>query len=144
MIEFINTYLILSSLFYFLPFIISLFTGNRTLAVFIINLFLGWTVIGWIWALFWALSSEEKKETIIINNNISNDRIINPIIAQPVMENLILKSPTKEQFNEQKKIENIQSHQDKISQIQQLKSLLDSGILTQEEFEQQKAQILTS
>ncbi|MEI7979708.1 MAG: SHOCT domain-containing protein [Bacteroidota bacterium] len=142
MIEFLTTYIILSSIFYFLPFIISLFTGNRTLAVFIINLFLGWTFIGWIWALFCALSSEDKKETIIINNNISNDKTINPIITQPVMESLIHNGTTKEQFDKQKKLENIQSHQDKISQIQQLKSLFDSGILTQEEFDQQKKRIL--
>jgi regulatory protein YycI of two-component signal transduction system YycFG len=144
MIEFLTTYLITSTFLYFLPFIISLFTGNRIVVVLFINLFLGWTFIGWIWALFWAVSQEDKKENIIINNNISNDRIINPIITEPVMENLIHKSPTKEQFNEQKKLDNIQSHQDKISQIQQLKSLLDNGIVTKEEFEQQKTQILSS
>lgn len=40
---------------YFLPSIIALARGKRdTLAIFMLNLFLGWSVIGWVIALIWA------------------------------------------------------------------------------------------
>jgi T4 superinfection immunity protein len=40
---------------YFLPSIIALLRNKRdTLAIFLLNLFLGWSVIGWIVALVWA------------------------------------------------------------------------------------------
>jgi T4 superinfection immunity protein len=44
---------------YFLPSIIALARGKRdTLAIFLLNLFLGWSVIGWIVALVWAAKHE--------------------------------------------------------------------------------------
>jgi hypothetical protein len=40
---------------YFLPSIIALARSKRDLlAIFLLNLFLGWSVIGWIVALIWA------------------------------------------------------------------------------------------
>ncbi len=48
-------------------------TGNRTGSVFVMNLFLGWTFIGWIWAFIWAITPERKREQIIVNNHISSD-----------------------------------------------------------------------
>ena len=40
---------------YFLPSIIALARGKRDmLAIFLLNLFLGWSVVGWIVALVWA------------------------------------------------------------------------------------------
>ena len=41
--------------FYFLPSIVALVRGKRdTLAICLLNFFLGWTLIGWIIALVWA------------------------------------------------------------------------------------------
>ena len=50
----------LLSLFYFLPFAIA-FNRKRTNtgAIFALNLFLGWTLIGWVVALVWALKDEQ-------------------------------------------------------------------------------------
>jgi hypothetical protein len=47
------------SLFYFLPFAIA-FNRRRanTGAIFALNLFLGWSLIGWVVALVWALKEE--------------------------------------------------------------------------------------
>jgi hypothetical protein len=46
---------------HFLPSIVAALRNSRhTLAIFLINLFLGWTVIGWIIALIWAFTSEPK------------------------------------------------------------------------------------
>ena len=50
----------LLSLFYFLPFAIA-FNRKRanTGAIFALNLFLGWSLIGWEIALVWALKEEK-------------------------------------------------------------------------------------
>lgn len=40
---------------YFLPFIVALMRDNKQkLAIFFLNLFLGWTLLGWVGALVWA------------------------------------------------------------------------------------------
>lgn len=44
---------------YFLPSIIALARSKRDiLAIFLLNLFLGWSVIGWIVALIWAVKTD--------------------------------------------------------------------------------------
>jgi hypothetical protein len=44
---------------YFLPSIIALARSKRdTLAIFLLNLFLGWSVIGWFVALIWAAKND--------------------------------------------------------------------------------------
>jgi hypothetical protein len=44
---------------YFLPSIIALARSKRdTLAIFLLNFFLGWSVIGWIVALVWAAKQD--------------------------------------------------------------------------------------
>src|ERR1700674_3627300 len=47
--------LIVAVLLYFLPTVVALIRGHLSaLAVFLLNLFLGWTLIGWIIALIWS------------------------------------------------------------------------------------------
>ncbi len=44
---------------YFLPSIVALGRSKRdTAAIFVLNLFLGWTAIGWVIALVWALKQD--------------------------------------------------------------------------------------
>jgi hypothetical protein len=44
---------------YFLPSIVALAKSKRdTLAIFLLNFFLGWTAIGWIIALVWAAKND--------------------------------------------------------------------------------------
>ena len=52
--------LTLLSLFYFLPFAIA-FNKKRANsgAIFALNLFLGWSLIGWVVALVWAMKEEK-------------------------------------------------------------------------------------
>jgi len=46
-------------LMYFLPTIVALVRSKRdTGVIFVLNLFLGWTMIGWIIALVWALKQD--------------------------------------------------------------------------------------
>jgi Superinfection immunity protein len=48
---------------YFLPTIIALINSKRdTVAILLLNLFLGWSVIGWIIALVWAA----KKDAAVV------------------------------------------------------------------------------
>jgi hypothetical protein len=47
--------LIVATLLYFLPTVIALIRGHLSgLAIFLLNLFLGWTLLGWIIALIWS------------------------------------------------------------------------------------------
>lgn len=50
-------FLIFSVLLYFLPTVIARDKPD-VLAIFLVNLFLGWTVIGWLVALVWACAGE--------------------------------------------------------------------------------------
>jgi hypothetical protein len=48
------------SLFYFLPFALAFHKRRaNTTAIFAMNLFLGWSLIGWALALVWALKEEQ-------------------------------------------------------------------------------------
>jgi hypothetical protein len=48
---------------HFLPAIVAALRHSRhTAAIFLINLFLGWTIIGWVIALAWAFTSETQYE----------------------------------------------------------------------------------
>jgi hypothetical protein len=43
---------------YFAPFFLSLARKhNNALSIFFVNLFFGWTLIGWFWAFIWATTS---------------------------------------------------------------------------------------
>ena len=43
-------------IFYFLPTFIAIFSGQpNTAAIFMLNLFMGWTGIGWVFAIIWAV-----------------------------------------------------------------------------------------
>jgi hypothetical protein len=124
--------IIISLISYFLPTIIAMLRGkSNTFAILLLNLFLGWTFIGWIVALIWSVTSDNKPQTIVVNNNSS---------IEPRNEFKALSSQGMKP--EQIDITNLNSHQEKINNLQKLKQLLDDGILTQEEFIQQKNQIL--
>ena len=47
---------------YFLPTVVAGFRGHKnTLAIFLLNLFLGWTLIGWLGALIWSVLAQQTK-----------------------------------------------------------------------------------
>lgn len=47
---------------YFLPFIVALSRGHRnTLAIFFLNAFLGWTLLGWVVAIVWAAMATQRE-----------------------------------------------------------------------------------
>ena len=51
-------FLILSALLYFVPTILGRHKAD-VMGIFLVNLLLGWTVIGWVVALVWALSPDK-------------------------------------------------------------------------------------
>lgn len=123
---------------YFFPSIIALLKGkSNTTAIIILNIFLGWTFVGWIVALVWAFTVDIKSQTVVINNNSEkqikskNSKILETGEGANNSEISPKKIKTK-----------IISHQEKIENLEKLKKLLDANILTQQEFEEQKAQIL--
>ena len=59
------TLLIIGACFYFLPTIIG-FRKRNAGAIFVLNLLLGWTIVGWIVALVWALTQDVEPRTILI------------------------------------------------------------------------------
>jgi hypothetical protein len=53
------TLFVISLALYFLPTIVAVVRKKRnTLAIFLLNLFLGWTFIGWVVALVWAATKD--------------------------------------------------------------------------------------
>lgn len=120
--------------------------ANST-TIILINIFLGWTVIGWIVALIMALSDDPRPTQIIVNNRVSSDRIENPVVTAqvPPAQQAIPNNTPPSLPPQQPVIEapSVSVQQDKIAQLKQLKDLLDNGVLTQEEFDREKAKILS-
>jgi hypothetical protein len=132
---------------YFLPSIIAFSRGKDNAAgVFILNFFLGWTLIGWVVCLVWGLSAN-KSTTVIVNNSGPSY----PPEYQPAQTQAYQPAPTPEyrpathQTNPTLRPTTAKaaSSQEKIDQLRQLKQLLDDGVLTEEEFNSQKAAILS-
>lgn len=59
-------FLILMAIFYFLPTITALVRGqeHEAFGIFLVNFFLGWTIIGWWVALIWAIASNESSHQV--------------------------------------------------------------------------------
>jgi hypothetical protein len=87
-------------LIYFIPSFVGWNKKNIN-AILTLNIFLGWTVIGWLVALIWAVSKDNEKLVTTSNNN-----------------------------------------NDKLTQLIELKKLLEEGYLTDIEFEKQRKEIL--
>jgi hypothetical protein len=122
---------------YFLPTIIAMIRRNDSAgAIFALNFLLGWTFIGWIASLVWALSS--NRITMVVNNAGPTYNPAPPIY-QTAQQTSHQTNPTVRPSATNTRPAN---PQDKIDQLRQLKQLLDEGVLTQEEFDKQKAAIL--
>lgn len=101
--------LILLAFLYFIPTIIAVKRDHPSyLAIFAVNLILGWMLIGWVIALVWSLSG-----------------ISTPVVVpQKVVNETPKEKPSLTE------------------QLEELSSLKEKGLLTEEEFSAKKAQIL--
>ncbi len=67
---------IILALLYFSPTIVAVRKKKKnSSSIFVVNFFFGWTFIGWVVALSWALSKDEVKTDLagVIANNITHD-----------------------------------------------------------------------
>jgi len=89
---------------HFIPtFIASAKSHPSTGAIFAVNLLLGWTLVGWLGALIWALSNPDRPQKVYIKNN----------------------------------------NHDVADEIRKLGELKNDGILTTQEFETKKRELLS-
>ena len=115
----ISSVLLISSLwFYFFPIIEAAIRKHPDrLSIFLVNLFLGWTLLGWVFAFAWACKNQRPVSVYIEKDaDVTNDE---PVITQ--------------------KPHSFASVADEISKLSELK---ERGLITQVEFEAQKAKVL--
>lgn len=75
---------------YFLPTIVSQTRSHHnTLAIFILNLLAGWTILGWVIAIVWACTRAQPQQPIVIQQDFS-DRRYKPTIEPPARRPVIL------------------------------------------------------
>ena len=55
----VGVFVLVALLIYFLPSLVAYNKRNAS-AIFLLNLFLGWTLLGWVAALVWAATNEPK------------------------------------------------------------------------------------
>jgi hypothetical protein len=59
--------ILLGFVVYLVPTIIAAAFQKRAIGgIFLLNLLLGWTVIGWVWAFIWALAGERNAQPIYV------------------------------------------------------------------------------
>jgi hypothetical protein len=92
------TLLLLAAIFYFVPFAIAQMRGQRNAAaIFVLNLLLGWTFVGWVVALVWACTSNtdaaiQKKNSQGCSNAFITLIIVGVVVG--VVESIVFKSNT--------------------------------------------------
>ncbi|MBN8854357.1 MAG: hypothetical protein BGO55_08165 [Sphingobacteriales bacterium 50-39] len=126
---------------YFLPTIIAILRQKtNTGSIFALNFFLGWSLIGWVVALIWALSSDNLRNQTVIVNNMPPP----PTGSAPTYDykgvQLQRKTPGTGSYTGTHQADAGQP--DKYEQLRKLKQLLDEGVLTKEEFDKQKSKLL--
>jgi hypothetical protein len=61
-------FLLFLTFMYFVPTIIAAARKHtQTLAIFFLNLLLGWSVLGWIGAFIWSLTTPQPQQTIVVH-----------------------------------------------------------------------------
>lgn len=54
-------------LMYWLPTVIAIVRqAHSALGVFLLNFFLGWTVLGWFFALIWSLAADNRVQQVVV------------------------------------------------------------------------------
>jgi len=109
---------------YFTPGIVATMRKHPSvLAIWACNFFLGWTVVGWIVTLIWALGRAFNASP----QNIVVTQVNAPVAAPPRADSVAPSKLTPQQVSEQ---------------IDGLVALKEKGYVTEDEFAQKKAEIL--
>ncbi len=102
---------------YFLPGIIASFRKHHNaLPIWLVNIFLGWSFIGWVAALIWAFTAKQSPTIVHVNNAPQPS-------VRPTMETM-----TAQQANDE---------------IATLKAMKEAGTITDAEFDEKRAKILS-
>jgi len=126
---------------YFLPTIIAILRQKtNTGSIFALNFFLGWSLIGWVVSLIWALSSDNLPNHTVVVNNMPPP----PTGSAPAYEykGVQLQRQATAKSNYPGAHQADAGQPDKYEQLRKLKQLLDEGVLTQQEFDKQKSKLL--
>lgn len=103
--------------FYFIPWIIASGRSHpNTVAIFVLNLFLGWSLIGWVAALIWSFTTPAKALIVSAPAPAPSPQ---PIVAPSVDPVAV-----------------------RLGQLERLAKLKAEGALTEQEYEQEKRQLL--
>lgn len=114
---------------YFLPTIEAVLRKHSSLtSIVLVNIFLGWTLVGWVAAIAWACAGSNKPSGGATETPASPHPTPPPTTRQePVVADNPIPTP-----------QNVSV----ADELQKLATLRDQGILTDEEFGQQKAKVL--
>lgn len=108
---------------YFFPFIISVIRNHKNgVEIFLLNLFLGWTIIIWLIALIWACMKVDKKSNDNINAKIPDVKIKEP-------ENFKINYVSSSKDNKAPDF-----HIELISDLEKTYKLYSNGIYNEEEY----------
>lgn len=110
----------LSIAIYFLPTIEAMLRKHHSLtSIVLVNLFFGWTLIGWVAAIAWACAGSNKPATTTASNsNVAPARAEPSVTPRTTADTSVA------------------------DELQKLAALRDQGVLSEEEFSQQKAKVL--
>ncbi len=67
---------LIGTAFYVLPLLIAIKVNHRNkVGIIIVNIFLGWTFLGWIISLVWAVNKDKEQQVVIQNIQTQNSSI---------------------------------------------------------------------
>ncbi len=110
--------LLVSLVIYFYPSFLGRYKENFT-SILLLNLFLGWTLVGWVIALVWATSKDDKTKSDLLKIQAEQ---------KAALEKLV--------------IDNTQRNSSIADEIQKLNDLRSKGLISDEEFEKIRKKIL--
>lgn len=91
-------FLLIALAIYFIPTWVG-YNHRNAGSIFVLNLFFGWTFIGWIVALIWAVSNDSKPQPIVFKNEVKISNSDELIKLKKLLDDGVL---TKEEFEAEK------------------------------------------
>lgn len=71
--------IVIPLMLYMLPFLVALMRGHQSKGgIFVLNLFFGWTILGWFGSLIWAMSAVTRPISIVIDQRLGQPWQTNP------------------------------------------------------------------
>lgn len=123
---------------YFLPFLAAAARRHQnTLAIFVLDLLLGWTLLGWVVAMVWAFTEIKEREHKGILGFIPNIKRKPKTIEISEVDRELFESTRKP-----KPKELVASNIDVAEKIKQLHELRKENAISDEEYERLKARLL--